>query len=491
MGTIGTALAIAAASLMFVATSIDPVARPSSSSVLTVEDAANLRLVATAELPGLRPSTFELSAATDGRLVYVVNGATLSAFPVGCGDSGGACAPVWTADAAGARSFESGPIVADDVVLVMTERGVSAFPTSCRVDPCPAAWVGRLPRASVGQLWAVEGVVYVEFGGRVHRGGVSPRSIGVEAFAADCGLGGETCAPLFRSRRYAGTDYHFAPYGGANVAGGLVILERKRDGAIVGFPPGCRLDAQGCPPVWTWIPPSDVRYGSVLGTIGDVIVVDEKAAAANGEGVPPTHIFRIVGIPLSCGGNCDPAWTLDGWGTMADKYLYVGSDPVLVRSWPGSLSVFSTVCVADRGASCRSSWTAAFERVIGDPITISTARGGAAVTSSTQLQIFPPDCVNAGGACEPARVDTGLTDGPWSTIVGDVVFTAGIYSPGGPIRAYPAACSSGSTCPLLWSYRAPGQAFIRGSNPLVVGDRLFVLSDGETGNMLSVFEVAH
>jgi outer membrane protein assembly factor BamB len=113
-------------------------------------------------------------------------GDRLYAFTVRCEADGGRCDPIWTTRSTRPALYSS-PAVAESIVYVTTGRGLEAYRASGAGSDIRPLWRGP-SGASLNPPAVGGGNVYT----------VS-HSMGLSAYAVECGMEGETCQPLWRA----------------------------------------------------------------------------------------------------------------------------------------------------------------------------------------------------------------------------------------------------------------------------------------------------
>lgn len=211
----------------------------------------------------------------------------LYAFPEDCGTTGGSCEPLWVGRVG--DGFTTTPVVADGVVyvgseLIGPERGrVSAFSTRCTPRRgLPNINIERL----CDPLWTAVtlgfGAALIPANGEIV---VGAGLHGLSVFAADCGVSGAVCRPLWTSADHLTFR--------AIVASGEVVYvaERNRNESreeIDAYDLNCRTDGGVCEPLWRRTVPA---HSDLHGHLGGVYVSSDGTLyvfrlAAGRKGVP-------------------------------------------------------------------------------------------------------------------------------------------------------------------------------------------------------------
>ena len=327
--------------------------------------------------------------AAAGDTVYVATGTSLTAFPMTCTRTNGACDPRWTDPV---TDGPLGPPVAQlGAVYTASSAGkLYVFPAQCQTSSCPPLWIGRAHRRPLSTAGVNSDYAYV----------ASDR---LYAFPAQCGSGGEICPPAWT----AGLPGPAASSPPASGGGLVLVATGGREGSVLAFPAAC---SPRCQPVWV---------GETGGPATGVTISGRTAYA-----VARGHLFAF---PLSCRGKCEPTWTgpfilggplvragAVGRPTIGDGRVYVGD-------LDGRLWIFP--------ASCRAATCDALGRVAigGEPLTTPVVGDGMVfvISSAGLVTALRDGCRIGTESCAPTWSDVLSTSaGSFPAVTTKAVYVA-------------------------------------------------------------------
>ena len=457
-------------------------------TTITPETVSELDVAWSGDLRGNAGSTLRHGStqritrpAVSGDTVFgLSHGANVSGFSSVCGSGGATCERLWSAYPVGGSPYllHHPPVAAEGHLFVGTglELGgsLTAFPEHCTVgdEACESDWYATLPGWPTSSPVVSDGLVVVQ----VHW--VDGPGY-VLAFDADCGSGGERCAPRWmvllddthdvdRKAWQVLQETTFAP----TVADGVVYAVDLRDDLYA-------IDARNGFILWKGpATGGDLRAGLDV----EPAVADGKVLVSVGS---PLHAY-----PVACGTDgdlCEEAWVAEpdvvgrdvrmSAPVVADGVAYITTDPDPNSSTSeGILSAYPMDCAE----GCVPRWTASVGSRSGRPI---VADGNVYVTSFLEGATVPTVAAFAAACatsvCEPRWLGELATpdiagEPQWQDPVtsGGLVFVATLDR----LLAFDAGCVPGvdARCDPLWSWTEPNGASL--SAPVIDGDRLFVLA---------------
>ena len=159
--------------------------------------------------------------AAAGDTVYVATGTSLTAFPMTCTRTNGACDPRWTDPV---TDGPLGPPVAQlGAVYTASSAGkLYVFPAQCQTSSCPPLWIGRAHRRPLSTAGVNSDYAYV----------ASDR---LYAFPAQCGSGGEICPPAWTAGLRPAGAWSSSPPAVARAASSRSGRRAARDASPCGW----------------------------------------------------------------------------------------------------------------------------------------------------------------------------------------------------------------------------------------------------------------
>jgi outer membrane protein assembly factor BamB len=359
--------------------------------------------------------------------------------------------------------FNSSPSVRDGVVTVGSGSGrINAYAADCGIlgERCSPLWWGR---AGWVVDWSspamTEDLVFIGAGG------------GLTAWDMRCAVDGSRC-----SRGWTGTSGDIG-YSSPAIAEGLVAVGTN-DGRLDVYDlaavrasvlSGSCAAPGACGPLWT------AGMGREVHTTP--AIVDGVVYIGGRDG-------RLRAFDARCrtdGGACTPLWVgrtgsdiVNSSPTVADGVVYLGAQNGRLYAWP-------TGCATD-GSVCQPLWTGQTpKRIQASP---AVADGIVYIGSGDQrLYAFPVGCRSDGGACDPLwrSVRTGTGRGQMVSspaVANGVVYVGsqGTDQADGRLWAFPAGCTPvDGVCRPLW--RSPSTGAMINSSPAVVDGRVYIASN--------------
>jgi hypothetical protein len=327
------------------------------------------------------------------------------------------------------------PVIADGMVYVSADR-LYAFSLACVAgpDPCNPTWTGDIGGASSETPVVADGVV------------LTVSDAGMFAFDASCA--GPTCSPLWRapSPSHEASEDYVAAYSVPAVSNGF-LYAAGGDGLYV-FPIRCRDDRGVCRPAWVGI-----GYGSAqTPAVGDRLVYVGSHLGL--EGYPLTceqrrcdrSWFLDASHPLGTGGTKASQFDVTYSPTVssAEQDLYVNNGRFSADPRDGSLRQRWVARLDATSERDLRAGTVGHATVADDVVYLTASR----------VYAFPVGCVPGGNGClatwkGPRQFDQMLSAyRTWSdAVVADGLVFASTDRP----YAFAEGCASGGqVCAPLW-----------------------------------------